>query len=249
MINPMDLTGKHVVITGASAGIGRATAIQASKLGARISLIARNEERLKETLDMLDGEGHRYFAFDLNNVDGIESLVKNVVLQGGALDGFVHCAGIGPNRPIKLTKPSFVEEVTRIHFFAFAELLRCVSARNCANDGASFVGVSSVAAVHGNKAQGAYAAAKSAMTAMVHPYSKELAPRGIRVNTISFGMVETNMYKGFLETGGNNNELLREQYLGVIPVEYAGNAICFLLSDAAKYISGGSLNYDAGALS
>ena len=111
MINPMDLTGKHVVITGASAGIGRATAIQASKLGARISLIARNEERLKETLDMLDGEGHRYFAFDLNNVDGIESLVKNVVLQGGALDGFVHCAGIGPNRPIKLTKPSFVEEV------------------------------------------------------------------------------------------------------------------------------------------
>ena len=66
MINPMDLTGKHVVITGASAGIGRATAVQASKLGARVSLIARNEERLKETLAMLDDEGHRYSVFDLN---------------------------------------------------------------------------------------------------------------------------------------------------------------------------------------
>lgn len=249
MINPMNLTSKHVVVTGASAGIGRATAVQASKLGARVSLIARNEDRLKETLGLLDGKGHQYFVFDLNDINGIEALIKNVVLQGGALDGFVHCAGIGQNRPIKLTKPSFVEEITRIHYFAFAELLRCAAARNCANDGASFVGVSSVAASHGGKTQGAYAAAKSAMTAIVHPYSKELAPRGIRVNTISFGMVETNMYKDFLETGGNDDELLREQYLGVIPVEYAGNAICFLLSDAAKYISGGSLNYDAGVLS
>ncbi len=87
------------------------------------------------------------------------------------------------------------------------------------------------------------------MNSIVHSFAKELTPRGIRVNTIAFGMVETEMYKGFLEAGGNNEELLRNQICGVIPVEYAGNAICFLLSDAGKYINGGTLNYDAGVLS
>ena len=113
----------------------------------------------------------------------------------------------------------------------------------------SCVGVSSTASTHGNKAQAAYSAAKGAMNAVVHPYAKELVSKGIRVNTIAFGMVETDMYRSFLDVGGNNNELLEKQYLGVIPVEYAANAICFLLSDASRYMTGGTLNYDAGYLS
>ena len=266
MINIVDLTGKHILITGGSAGIGRAAAVQASRLGARVSLVARNEDKLKETLDMLEefrtsavpgGEdsgsdlklSHKYYIYDLNETDGIADLIKNIVSESGAIDGLVHAAGIGLNRPVKLNKPDFLEDNIKIHFYAFSELIRAASARKNSNEGASYIGVSSVAAIHGNKTQGAYSAAKAAMNAVVHPYAKELAPKGIRVNTISFGMVDTDMYKGFLDSGGNNEELLREQYLGVIPVEYAGNAICYLLSDAAKYITGGSFNYDAGALS
>ena len=249
MINPMDLTGKHIIVTGASSGIGRSTCIQASKLGAKVTLIARNEEKLKETLSLMEGNHHKYFVFDLNEIEKIEQLVSNIVDDIGMIDGLVHCAGLGLNRPIKLAKPDFVEQVTRLNYFSFVELIRNASNKKRSNNGASFIGISSVAAVHGNKTQGVYSASKGAMNSIVHSFAKELAPRAIRVNTIAFGMVETDMYKGFLESGGNNEELLQDQYLGIIPVEYAGNAICFLLSDVSKYITGGTLNYDAGDLS
>lgn len=249
MINPMDLSGKHIVITGGSAGIGRAAAVQASKLGAKISLIARNENKLDETISMLEGEDHSRYVYDLNEVYGIANLIKEIVEKDGPIDGLVHAAGIGLNRPVKLTKPDFLLDNMKIHFLAFSELIRDASARKNSNEGACYLGISSVASIHGNKTQGAYSAAKSAMNAIVHPYAKELAAKSIRVNTIAFGMVETDMYKGFLESGGNNDELLREQYLGVIPVEYAGNTICYMLSDAAKYITGSTFIYDGGALS
>lgn len=249
MINPMTLEGKHIIVTGASAGIGRAVCIQASKLGAKVSLIARNEERLAETVSMMEGEGHAWYSYDLNEIDGIDALIAGIVEQNGTIDGMVHCAGLGINRPLKLAKPEFVEQMTKLHYFAFVELLRAAASRKRSNEGASLIGISSVAAAHGNKTQGAYSAAKGAMNAVVHAFAKELAPRGIRINTIAFGMVDTDMYKGFLESGGNNEELLQDQYLGIIPPEYAGNAVCFLLSDASRYMTGGTMNYDGGDLS
>ena len=249
MINPMELSGRHIVITGASSGIGRAACIQASKLGAKVSLIARNEERLKETLSLMEGEGHSIYTYDLNEINGIDNLMASIVESNGPIDGMVHCAGLGINRPVKMSKPDFVTMMTTIHYFAFVELIRAASARSRSNSGASYVGISSVASQRGDKAQGVYSAAKGAMDAVVHPFAKELAAKGIRVNTIAFGMVDTDMYKAFLDSGGDNEYLLNNQYLGVIPVEYAGNAICFLLSDASRYITGGTMNYDAGDLS
>ena len=249
MINPMDLQGKHLLITGASAGIGREASIQASKLGAKVSLVARNEERLNETKAMLEGEGHEAYSFDLNSLEDIEGLVKNITTANGKLDGLVHCAGIGQNRPIKFCKPDHVLEIMQTSFMAFAELVRVASGKKFSNDGASFLGISSIASVRGGKTQGAYAAAKSAMNGIVHPYAKELAPRGIRVNTVAFGMVDTDMYKGFVDSGCDVDDLLREQYLGIIPVQYAGNIICFMMSDVSKYITGSTVHYDAGVLS
>jgi NAD(P)-dependent dehydrogenase (short-subunit alcohol dehydrogenase family) len=245
----MDLTGKHIVITGASSGIGRAASIQASKLGAHVTLIARNEEKLNETVSLMSGDMHNIVPADLTEIDKIDGLIADISERFGAIDGLVHCAGLGLNRPIKLAKPEFVEQVTRLNYFAFVELIRAAASRKRSNNGASYIGISSVAAVHGNKTQGVYSASKGAMNSIVHSFAKELAAREIRVNTIAFGMVDTDMYKGFLESGGNNEELLQDQYLGIIPPEYAGNAICFLLSDAGKYITGSTFNYDAGDLS
>lgn len=248
MNNLMDMTNKHIVITGASQGIGRATCIQVAKLGAKLSLIARNIDKLKETLSMIEGNGHKLYSFDLNNLDNIEDLMVKIAEEQGKIDGLVHCAGIGSNRPIKMTKPSYVEELTKINYFAFVELLRIASLKRISNDNASFVGVSSVAGTHGEKSQGAYAGTKGAMNAIVHSFAKELSSRKIRVNTIAFGMVDTDAFREFAETGCDVEELLHNQILGVIPPNYAANAICFLLSDSGKYITGSTLNYDAGIL-
>lgn len=245
----MELTGRHVIVTGASSGIGRATCIQASKLGAKVTMIARNEDRLKETLSLMEGNGHSYYVFDLNEVEEIDSLIAQIVERDGAIDGLVHCAGIADIRPIKFATPEVVEKTTTIHYFAFVELIRASSYRKRSNVGASYVGVSSVASVHGGKSQLAYSGAKGAMNAIVHSAAKELAQKEIRVNTIVFGMVETDMYKIFLESGNSNEDLLRSQYMGIIPAEYAGNAICFLLSDVSKFMTGGTFNYDSGFLS
>ena len=249
MINPMDLTGKHIIVTGGSAGIGKATCILASQLGAKVSIVARNEQRLAETLSLMEGEGHRVYPFDLNETEEIEGLVSRIIEENGAIDGLVHCAGIGRNRPIKMTKPDVVSSMMKIHYQAFVELMRAASGKKRTNENGSYIGISSIASIQGQIAQGAYAAAKGAMNAVVHPFAKELAPKGIRVNTIAFGMIDTDMYQDFLQTGGNQEELLRNQYLGIIPVDYAAQAICFLLSDASRYITGTTMYYDAGTLS
>ncbi len=249
MLNPLNISNKHIVVTGASSGIGRATCIQASKLGAKISLISRNEDKIKETIALMEGVEHKYYLFDFDDIKGIDNIISQIVAEQGMIDGLVHSAGIGSNRPIKLVKPDFVEKMMRINYLSFVELLRIVSSKKNSRENASFIGISSVAGSHGERTQSAYAGSKGAMDAVVHSFAKELAPRKIRVNTIAFGMVDTDAYKNFAISGCNTDELLEKQICGIIPTEYAANAICFLLSDCSKYITGGTLNYDAGLLS
>lgn len=248
MINPMDLTGKHILVTGASSGIGRQTAITASRLGARLSLMARNDERLAQTMAALEGHGHLSRVFDLVNLEGLAELVKGIVAENGPLDGLVNSAGVAENRPIRLSNPDFLEKVFRINFFPFVELVRCAGNRKHSNLGASFVGISSVAAFKGAKAQGAYAASKAAIDAVVRPMAKELADRRVRVNAAAFGMIHTDMYQTFLDAGGSD-ESLADQYLGVGQTEDAANVICFLLSDASRFVTGSTLVADGGFLS
>jgi short-subunit dehydrogenase len=126
MINPMDLTGKHIIVTGASQGIGKETAQHIAKLGAKVSLIARTEEKLNSVKAVLEGTGHNTFPFDLKNIAGIEELVKNIIDMQGPADGLVHSAGISVMRPIKLTKYDFVHEMMLINFYPFVELVRCL---------------------------------------------------------------------------------------------------------------------------
>lgn len=246
MINPMNLSGKHIIITGASSGIGRSSAIQASRLGAKVTLIARREDKLRETIGLMqDNSKHTYYVFDLNNTEEIEALIKNIVTEQGSVDGLCHAAGIATPRPLKLSKPNYVSKMFSVHVFAFAELVRVLSLRHNLNEGASLVGISSVAAERGNTAQEIYGAAKGAMNSFLKPAAKELARRKIRINNVAYGVVDTEMYQEFLANGGNE-EVIKQQYLGVIDTETAANAVMFLLSDASKFTTGSVLPVYAG---
>ena len=247
MHNPMSLYNKHVLVAGASSGIGRETAILASMMGAKVDIIARREEKLMETLSQMEGQAHAY-SFDLTDLEGIEHLIQRIVTENGALDGMIFAAGIGSFRTLKMTKPVFMHNMMQTNFYPFMESVRVFTKKGNYNKGASIVGVSSVAAFRGDRSQSAYAASKAALSAVVHPIAKEIAGLGMRINAVAFGAIHTDMYENFLQFGGNE-DTWRNQYLGIGTVKDAANVLCFLLSDASALITGSTLYADGGYLS
>ena len=239
MINPMDLTGKHIIVTGASQGLGRGTCILLSQLGAKISLVARNEEKLKETVSMMEtaeGVSHNVFSYDMTDIDDIEDLIKNIVETGGKINGFVHAAGISPLKPLNVTKYDFMLEMMQIHLFSFVEFMRIMGKKKYSEDGASIVAVSSAATVHTDKGKVAYSASKGALDRTVMPLALELGEsRKFRVNTVNPGWIKTDMYYGYLEAFGRErlDDLLTSHIFGAAEPKDIANVIAFLLSDAS----------------
>lgn len=249
MNNPMDLTGKHIVVTGASSGLGRQTCITLSELGAKVDLIARNEERLNETLSQMSGEGHRIIPFDVCQIDSIETIVKDLVENGGKIDGFVHSAGIGDTRPLSMTKYDFLLNMMQIHLFSFVEFLRLIGKKKNSNDGASIVAVSSAGAIRADKGKVAYATTKGALDAAVRPLAVELGElRHIRVNSINPGWIKTDMYYDFIQYFGQErmDEMVASSALGVCETVEVSNLIAYLLSDATTTITGQNIAVDGG---
>lgn len=249
MINPMELRGKHIVVTGASSGLGRETCIVLSQLGAKISLVARRENKLQETIEMMSGEGHVPYSFDVCCIDKIEGLVKNIVENNGKIDGFVHAAGIGTVKPLNLTKYNFMLEMMQIHVFSFIEFVRIMSKKKHSNDWASIVAVSSAGTAHSDKGKVAYSATKGSLDRVVRPMAVELGEtRKIRVNTVNPGWIKTEMYYGFIEEFGQErmDEILTTHILGATEPDEVAKTIAFLLSDASKKITGQNVFIDSG---
>ena len=111
MINPMDLSGKNILVTGASSGIGKVIAIFLSKVGANVIMAARNEEKLKDTYNELEPGNHSYYLIDLNNLDKIESMIDTVCNDGRKLNGIVHSAGTSKTVPLQFLKPSDLNSI------------------------------------------------------------------------------------------------------------------------------------------
>lgn len=251
MINLVDLTGKRIIITGASQGIGQGTAILLSKLGAKLVLIARNEEKLKATLQMLDGDGHGYQFLDLGNLNEIEPCVKNIVNKYGSVDGLVYAAGIGKSRPLQLFKPNIVEEILKVNLMGFIEFTRCITKKKRFNEGMRIVAISSIAAFQGDKTHTIYSASKAGLDGAVRCLAKELSEKGICINTVAPAFIKTAMYDGFIKNNGQEavNRIIERQYLGLGAITDVANSIAFLMSDAAKFITGVCLPVDGGATS
>lgn len=252
MKSVIDLSGKTILVTGASSGMGAQTAILCSQLGAKVVLVARREDKLQEVMSKLEGEGHTYYSFDLGNVDGIEDFIKEMISETGPFDGFVHSAGISSTRPLKMIKPNILREVMEINFNSFVEITRCITKRKCFNSGLSIVGISSISSTLGNQTKTAYCASKAAMDAVVRCFAKELAPNGVRANTVCPGMIDTAIYEKFKDNAGDSYDAkmrMDRQYLGLgKPIDVA-NMIVFLLSDASRLITGANIGVDGGMLS
>ena len=245
----MCLKDKHIVIMGASSGLGKESAYVLSKLGAKLTLVARNKERLSAILEELNGINDRYYSYDLNDLNGLRDLIGKIVKEQGPLDGMCFCAGItGAKalRPLKMTKPDFVKNMLNVHTLAFIEAVRCLAERKNLNERASIVGVSSVAAYRATLGEYAYASAKAANDAFVRSAALELSRKNVRINSISFGAIDSEAYQSALIQTSDESKLLENQYMGLIQMESAAKYIAFLLGDSLPQMTGTVLEYFAG---
>jgi NAD(P)-dependent dehydrogenase (short-subunit alcohol dehydrogenase family) len=251
MENPLELTGKTVLVTGASAGIGRSTALLLGRLGARVVLSGRNLDRLHETAGQMEGSGHHIAALDLINPNEIAAWIAEVVQAVGPLHGLAHCAGIGPMAPLRFLQLERIEEVMRVNFYSAALLTKEFARKRVHRAGASIVLVASVAGMVGTPARTAYSASKGALIAFAKSAAVELAKDGIRVNCVAPSYVRTEMYEkagDFLTPEQLQACVESQQPLGLgTPLDVA-QAIAFLLADTGKWITGSVLAIDGGFL-
>ena len=242
--NPFTLIGKTVLITGASSGIGRATAIECAKLGATCVLCGRNEQRLQETLQALEGANHIVIVADLLSEEGIQAIAN----QAPKLDGVVCNAGINMMAPIYFLKSEEINTVFQTNVVAPMNLMNALLRKKCINNQASLVFMSSMDAVNPDAGSSAYAASKAALTSFMRSCAKELALRKIRSNAIQPGLVETGMmHNGYVseeDLEKNKQHYLLKRFAQ--PEEIAWS-IVYLLSDASSFMTGSIITIDGGA--
>jgi NAD(P)-dependent dehydrogenase (short-subunit alcohol dehydrogenase family) len=248
MINPLDLTGQTILVTGASSGIGRETARLISQLGARVVLVGRNEERLAETLRSLDGDGNTAEPFDLSLTDEIPRWLKSISASAGPLHGLVHSAGIQRLRPLRVLTSAVLQEVMRTNLDAAVSLTKGFRQKGvCAANG-SVVLLSSVMSLVGQAGVTAYAASKGAINAVTRALAVELAPEHIRVNCVAPGYVETEMAAALWSslTQDQRSAIESMHLLGVGKPRDVAYAVAFLLAETARWITGTVLVVDGG---
>lgn len=241
--NLFSLEGKTVLVTGASSGIGQGIAITCSKMGAKVVINGRNEQKLQETLSMMEGNEHVILPGDLT----IQETVTSVVELLPKLDGVVHCAGIGDRVLCKNVVESDIDKMLSVNFKAPVMLQTELLRQKKINKGGSIIFVASIANESPSIGNALYSASKGAIISYANCLQLELAPRLIRVNCISPAMVWTDLiFKG----GVTEEELkLDEQKY---PLKRYGkpddiaNLAVYLLSDASAWMTGSNVRITGG---
>jgi len=251
MTNPMSLEGKRILVTGASSGIGAACAQVSVELGASVILVARRRCNLEAVREKLaNPDRHSVLACDLSDHASIGPMVE-LAIRDGKLNGVVYAAGVGPMLPIGQLTTCNVQSVFDVNYFGFIELVRQCTNFKARGAGCSVVAISSVSAMVGWGGVVAYCGSKGAMSSSVRALAMELAPKGVRVNAVCPSNINTPLYKaGACEISDKDSirRLLAKQPLGLGEPRQVANAVAFLLSDAASFITGVNLPVDGGYL-
>ncbi len=244
-MNAFDLKGKTVLVTGASSGLGRQTAVTASEYGARVIITGRHAVRLDETWHMLQGEGHLQLLADLT----IQSDIDRLVAALPVLDGLVHSTGISELSPARFITKDIIASTFRISFDASVLLTAAIlGKRKLTKGNSSIVFISSISTRYPFVGGAMYISAKAALEAYARVLALELASRGTRVNCVAPAFVRTPMLE---ETAANFSreavdKIEERQLLGLgDPVDVA-NVIVFYLADASRWVSATNLILGGG---
>lgn len=242
--NPFSLAGKTVLITGASSGIGRETALECARMGASVVITGRDKDRLDETLQLIESDDKTAIIADLTVADDIERLIEALP----SLDGAVLCAGNSTTLPLQFGSRDKFDDMFDINFFAPVELLRLLYKKKRLNKGASVVLIASIGGTHSfMPGNGIYGASKAALNSVMKYAAREFASRRIRVNSICPGMVDTPLIHRGTITEEQLAEDAKRYPLGRYgkPSDIAHGAV-YLLGDASSWLTGHDLVIDGG---
>ena len=241
MYNPFSLENKVILVTGASSGIGRGIAIDTSKMGAKVYITARNENRLNETFSQMSGKSNVIIPAELTNE--IDELVEKLP----ALDGIVLCAGIIKTMPVKKITDSAIDEIFNVNILSEIQLLSRLLRKKKLNKGASVVIISSVSTFNVKVGNSLYSATKGAANSFAKAMALEVSKQKMRVNCIQPGFVPSSILN---HSGIEQDNFLRwyaERHpLGFGEPSDIANACIYLLSDAAKWVTGSIFTIDGG---
>ena len=251
MSHTFDLTGKRILVTGASSGIGRASAVVLAKCGADLILVARNQEELERTRQMTGSpERHTVVLLDLSCIERIQEILSSFDFKNNKINGLLYSAGVPGCVPLGMTTYTFASSLFKVNFFAYVELCRVLCKKTYCHDQSSFVAVSSTAAHHAWKGGLAYCSSKAALEAATRVMALEYAQRRIRFNTIVPPYIRTRMMDAAVDDGiiDVSGFVQHEQPLGLGEPEDVAYAATYLLSDASRFVTGTGLVVDGGTL-
>jgi NAD(P)-dependent dehydrogenase (short-subunit alcohol dehydrogenase family) len=249
VMNDFRLTGKTILITGASSGIGRQTAIDCSYMGANCILFGRRKEELEKTFKSLKKGKHSLYVIDITNYALLEQVIAEAVDNSGKISGFVHSAGIESTMPVSILKPESYEKFFATNVISAFEITRIISKKKILSmEGASVIFISSVMGILGQPGKTAYCSSKGALIAGCKALALELVSKGMRINCILPGIVKTEMTQKLFGTLPEDSLIAINKMhpLGLGKPDDISNACIFLLSDASHWITGSSLIVDGG---
>jgi len=242
---PNSFADRKILVAGASSGLGRAAALALAAAGAKLILLGRNENRLREVADAAGGQAWR--SVDLADDNAADAVIREVAADA-PIDGIFHSAGTSLVAPMRMTKTAQINDLFGAAVYGALGVARAASRRGVMRDGGSLVFMSSVSSLRGRRGMVAYSSAKAATSGLVRALAVELADRGIRVNSIAAGAIETEMHHDFASAV---SEEMVANYRNLHPLGFGraddvAQAVMFLLSDASRWITGVDLSVDGG---
>lgn len=242
----ISLSNKKILITGASSGIGRATAILFSNLGAELIITGRNKENLLDTYDKLNQSSqHQMICADLSSISDIKKLITQIP----SLDGFVHCCGKVLPIPVKFIKEEQLHDVMNVNYFSAVNVVSELLKQKKLNNSGSIVFISSVSTLHAYFGGAPYISSKAALEGYSKTLALELVPKKIRVNVLQPALVKTAIFDSTIDAAIDNEEmkkLISRYPLGVGEPEDIANALAYFISDVSKWVTGSCLKMDGG---